>query len=1030
MQGTSELESNNRLRFFEQAIQKIKEMIDTRLNGNENLHKLLEDLKENKELIESILDSSPNHIQLSSLVTTGKETLTELESALKAINKNMAAFLKSEIDKINNYYSAFLTNNNSIAQPITTFQFSRPPAVSGEKVSIDKLKIKHFEANTMIMLDPRGPKDKLFEMWNVPPKNINFAGRSDIIQEIENYFKSQIENAEPLILTAFHGLGGIGKTEVALRYLWGNYKLHTGTCWFHADTKEQLMAEYIRLGEDLNLFDEKDKSSTIENKALRVKTWLENQAPKGWLLVYDNPHKYDDIAHLLPVKGGHILITSRHTEWPGRCFPVNLFTLAEAKEFAIKIIGIEKIANHEENLNKLIDMLGRLPLALAQAFAFISKIKTTTIAEYIALYEKSRMEMLACGLLPIGNKHESVAVTWNITLDKMQEENADSVRVIYIACYLFNEGIPNELFSEFFSDEGIVPQLTTKKASMAIRVAEEYSMIKVNEQQQTISIHVIAQLVVRNKLTYDRILLEKLGNTIIAIYPDDQTTIEQHDKSIKLIVHLESLISHYKNLTPKNDDEQLMVKLTETLARAKGNAGDWDDQIKMYKRILQYEEGQYGRDDYRVAITLYIIGNKLAEMKHTDAEKNEGIRCLLRALKIMRQQYQDSSILITTLFHIATTLGYYHRHTDRIEVLLKALELVNKPIEYSSLSLSVIYTDIGFAYGAIGDYQNKFKYAEKAYNLRLINPGDLTMYFVIMGNLANAYGSLGDGQKEREYFERMFDDFAKNYDLKKKHPHFKFLLTIIIHSYDSHLDKQDVCSRLEVLLKLVRSEKYFGPNHPYGQFIEKHLRKFEKQKNSNWKIIYAERNKVNLYDFLNSKKVFENDPDAIAGYEELEKILGYKIIHNKILEISHMVSTVFTPHILSSFFRNAPVTNQQSSTVAHRPPNDRSNNIFFVLQSLFAQAKSLIDSNQDYEVVQVIFNDNNLVRQFIDELQKLGIKKSVLNNDSGKPTRNLRGDRQTEYIILMSADEYNRARDDKDAYAKLISESFEQHKFN
>jgi hypothetical protein len=153
------------------------------------------------------------------------------------------------------------------------------------------------------------PAEQLPYRLNVPHRNGNFVGRSQILKQIEDHLSQK--NA-PLILTACHGLGGVGKTQVALEFVWQHYQQYNGVVWFNAENRDQLQNDYISLGLELNIIYENEKKDASE-LARKVKHWLEDPSRAGWLLVYDNAQNYESIRELLPTGEGRLLVTSRYS---------------------------------------------------------------------------------------------------------------------------------------------------------------------------------------------------------------------------------------------------------------------------------------------------------------------------------------------------------------------------------------------------------------------------------------------------------------------------------------------------------------------------------------------------------------------------------------------------------------------------------------------------------------------------------------------------------------------------------------------
>jgi hypothetical protein len=126
-----------------------------------------------------------------------------------------------------------------------------------------------------------------------------------LLKQIEDHFS---QKTTPAILKTCHGLGGFGKTQVALEFVWQHYKKYNGVVWFNAESRDRLQNDYIIIGRELNNI--RDDNIRTEELIHKDKGWFEDHPRTGWLLVYDNTDNYYTIRELLLTKGGKILITS------------------------------------------------------------------------------------------------------------------------------------------------------------------------------------------------------------------------------------------------------------------------------------------------------------------------------------------------------------------------------------------------------------------------------------------------------------------------------------------------------------------------------------------------------------------------------------------------------------------------------------------------------------------------------------------------------------------------------------------------
>src|SRR5262249_51398132 len=145
-----------------------------------------------------------------------------------------------------------------------------------------------------------------------------FKGREDFLTTLHNALSADGQPAA-IVSRALYGLGGIGKTRLAIEYAWAHDTRYSALLFLAAETPERLSASLAALtGADILDLREKDAAQD-DVKIAAALAWLENHP--GWLMIVDN---IDDaaavtaIGKLLPrLHGGHVIVTGRISNFPG-----------------------------------------------------------------------------------------------------------------------------------------------------------------------------------------------------------------------------------------------------------------------------------------------------------------------------------------------------------------------------------------------------------------------------------------------------------------------------------------------------------------------------------------------------------------------------------------------------------------------------------------------------------------------------------------------------------------------------------------
>lgn len=262
------------------------------------------------------------------------------------------------------------------------------------------------------------------------PRPAFLAGRNELLAELDARLVGA-DDIRPRVV-ALTGLGGAGKTSVALEYAHRQLSEVTVAWQFLAEDPTVLAAGFGELAAQLGTADGGDPVASVHA--------LLAASPAPWLLVFDNAPGYASVAQFVPPAGsGRVLITSRNQIWPtGQFLDVPVLEPPVAAEFLVNRTGDP---DRRVALD-LADELGGLPLALEQAAAFV-QARCDSLAGYLASFRRRRADVLRRGE-PTGHP-QTVATTWTMAFADLEQAVPGAVGLLRLLAFCAPEAIPLRL---------------------------------------------------------------------------------------------------------------------------------------------------------------------------------------------------------------------------------------------------------------------------------------------------------------------------------------------------------------------------------------------------------------------------------------------------------------------------------------------------------------------------------------------------------------------------------------------------------
>ncbi len=349
-------------------------------------------------------------------------------------------------------------------------------------------------------------------VWNVPfQRNPLFTGREEALLRLHTVLHAG-KMAAVTQAQAISGLGGIGKTQMAVEYAYRFREDYTAVLWVRTETREVLMADFVALADLLDLPEKNEQDQRHTVKA--VKFWL--QTHEDWLLILDNVEDFLLASEWIPSeKNGHLVLTTRAQSTGIFAQRIDLEQM-NTQEGALFLLRRAKLIESTGTLTdarealhtparRISQLLDGLPLALDQAGAYIEETGCSLL-NYLDHYHARWMDMLNRRGLLAADHPQSVSTTLALCFEKVEQASAAAAQLLRLCAFLAADALPEELISEGKSELGAVLQPVVSNVVAfddAIAVLRKYSLLRRDPESRMFIVHRLVSAVLQGTMSED-----------------------------------------------------------------------------------------------------------------------------------------------------------------------------------------------------------------------------------------------------------------------------------------------------------------------------------------------------------------------------------------------------------------------------------------------------------------------------------------------------------------------------------------------
>ncbi|SPO00083.1 uncharacterized protein DNG_02935 [Cephalotrichum gorgonifer] len=601
-------------------------------------------------------------------------------------------------------------------------------------------------------------------------RNESFVGRGAVLDQLLGRIPPS-KNRDSCQWTAIEGLGGIGKTQIALM---AAFRVHDdypdcSVFWVPATSATNFENSYREIGRQIAV-DGIDKGNA-DIKTL-VKTKLSQESAGDWLLIVDNADDTELLlgdngikAYLPSSRRGSILFTTRNHQVTTRLGiqkqgTIAITEMSRAESIDLLAQGLEENQMDDaDGTDVLLDFLADLPLAIKQASAYMAEVRIST-TKYLELCKASNETMIKLLSKDFEDRgryegiRNPIATTWLVSFEQILKSAPLAAEYLRFMCLLAQKAIPASLLPPREDELEVVDAIGTLKA---------YTFIAEQQERDIFDIHRLVRLAMQN-------WLREKG--------------EWEEWVTKVIQRLAEEFPY-----PKHENRGIWMKY---LPHAQNVIEYWDDTV---------DKEAAGELSYNMGEGYHRLG------RYQDAEKRNRLTLELR-LKVLGKEHPQT---LTSMSNLARGLNRQGKYEESGRMHKETMELSEKVLGKEHPETLTSMENLARALTG----QRKYKEAEKIYQqtlkiLEKVRGKEHSQTLTVMNNLAhmfNEQGKYGEAERICKRTAKIFEEH-----LGKEHTRTLGSMNNLAYALRNQGKYEEAEKIFRQTLEL--KEKSLGKNHP------------------------------------------------------------------------------------------------------------------------------------------------------------------------------------------------------------------------
>ncbi|KAH7092332.1 kinesin light chain 1 [Paraphoma chrysanthemicola] len=641
-----------------------------------------------------------------------------------------------------------------------------------------------------------------------------FAPDPDFVDRPEMLAWLRDKCAGPGARAALVGLGGVGKSQLAIQYANSIHESnpHAFVFWVHASTRARFDETYRAIADRLQLPGRDSQANVLR----LVGDWLRDEANGRWVMVLDNvddaktffpPRKRQrdeadngaqtPLAMYLPQsRNGTILVTSRNKDVAARL--VGGYNKIKEVLAMDEGEGLQLLHNKlcdppiEESAVELLRALDCIPLAISQAAAYINQRARMSVTSYLDEFRRSSNKRESLLNQDMGDLRRdesafnSVVTTWQISFEQIRRERRSAAELLSLMSCFNPQGIPESTLRRYSRDAAYTAAAEDKKDDERIDSAFDedlnmlhtYSLVSMTADNSTCNMHALVRFCTQ-------------------VWLSSSSDAEQWKQKFVILMAQEFPVGDFENwanaVSVLAGQDQQTLNTVEVLGWILLERGKYEEAERLQRRALVGRERQLGQSHHKtldsvdnLAVTLdHLREFGEAETLHRRERNPRTLDSLHNLAEVLRAQskFKEAETLhrrslegsekelghrhpdtLTSLHNLAQVLNDQGQHEEAEKLYRQTLDRTIKELGYQHPDTLISVHNLALVLQAQGQHEEAEKFHRRALEGKEKELGDLHHETLMsVWCLASLLNELHRYTEAAKLYQRACDGFTQVY---------------------------------------------------------------------------------------------------------------------------------------------------------------------------------------------------------------------------------------------------------------------------